>query len=338
MKKTFLKKALAFASAALLALPLMLNTNIVNAADGDPDTGATPTEQHVILTKYGFDKEEAATDRATDKTWDGNGAKTLAGVEFKIYDVTADYWTAPKDYKGAYKESELVDTQVTGTDGTFGKDLPTVSKDADGKSRAAVYLFHETNPRAGYNTSADFWLTLPAAADSDGNVYVYPKNVQATTYNRTFIKKDAATGEVLPGAKFVIKQGDKFVKLTDKDGADVTAGDGFIDVLSNNYRISLVDTEATATTFTSDKDGKFGLNGFADDQTSYTAVETDAPDGYEKAADTDFKADNSTSDINDKPTGILPHTGGAGILLFVALGAVLIVLGGVAYAKRRARF
>lgn len=338
MKKTFLKKALAFASAALLALPLMLNTNTVNAADGDPGTGATPTEQHVILTKFGFDKEEAATDRATDKTWDGDGAKTLAGVEFKIYDVTADYWAAPKDYKGTFEENELVDTQVTGTDGTFGKDLPTTSKDTDGKSRAAVYLFHETNPRAGYNTSADFWLTLPAAADSDGNVHVYPKNVQATTHNRTFIKKDAATGEVLPGAKFVIKQGDKFVKLTDKDGADVNAGDGFIDVLSNSYRITLVDTEAAATTFTSDKDGKFGLNGFADDQTSYTAVETDAPNGYEKAADTDFKADNSTSDINDKPTGILPHTGGAGILLFVALGAVLIVLGGVAYAKRRARF
>ena len=341
MKKSFLKKALVFAGAALLALPLMLSTNVVHAAD--PNGGSDTDAQNVILTKYGFDKAVAETDRSTGKTWDGDGAKTLEGVEFKIYDVTANYWAAPKDFKDKSEDDKitgatLVDTQVTDDHGQIAKALPTTSTDADGKSRAAVYLFHETNPRAGYNTSADFWLTLPAKADADGNVYVYPKNVQTTTYSRTFIKKDSATGEVLKGAGFVIKQGDKFVKLTDKDGNAVTVGDGVIDVLSNNYRIKTVDAQADATTFTSDADGKFGLNGFADNTTEYTAVETNAPDGYEKAADTKFTADGSTSDIEDTPTGLLPHTGGAGIVLFVALGVVLIVLGGVAYTKRRARF
>ncbi len=336
MKKSFLKKALAFAGAALFALPLMLSTNVVHAAD--PNGGSDPATQHVILTKYGFDKDVSATDRDTDTTWDGDGAKALEGVTFEIYDVTANYWAAPKDYAGDYAGATKVATQVTDKSGQIAKDLPTTSKDVDGKSRAAVYLFHETNPRAGYNTSADFWLTLPAKADADGNVYVYPKNVQTTTYSRTFIKKDSATGEVLKGAGFVIKQGDKFVKLTDKDGNAVTVGDGVIDVLSNNYRIKTVDAQADATTFTSDADGKFGLNGFADNTTEYTAVETNAPDGYEKAADTKFTADGSTSDIEDTPTGLLPHTGGAGIVLFVALGVVLIVLGGVAYTKRRARF
>ncbi|MCY9677467.1 SpaA isopeptide-forming pilin-related protein, partial [Lacticaseibacillus paracasei] len=210
--------------------------------------------------------------------------------------------------------------------------------DASGKTRAAVYLFHETNPRAGYNTSADFWLTLPAKAAADGNVYVYPKNVQKTTYERTFVKKDAETKEVLEGAGFKIRNSDgKFLKLTDKDGQNVSIGEGFIDVLANNYRLTWV-AESDATVFTSDKSGKFGLNGFADNTTTYTAVETKVPDGYEAAANTDFKADNSSSDILDAPSGILPHTGGTGTVIFAILGVALIAFGAVAYRKRRNGF
>ena len=215
--------------------------------------------------------------------------------------------------------------------------MPTQSKDTSGKPRAAVYLFHETNPRAGYNTSADFWLTLPAKAAANGNVYVYPKNVQKTTYERTFVTKDAKTKEVLEGAGFKISNSDgKFLKLTDKDGKDVSISEGFIDVLANNYRLTWV-AESDATVFTSDNNGKFGLNGFDDNTKTYTAVETKVLDGY-VATNTNFKADNSSSDILNEPKGMLPLTGGTGTVIFAILGVALIAFGAVAYRKRRNGF
>ena len=301
------------------------------------DTNDTTT-QNVVLTKYGFEKDVTAIDRATDQIWTGDGAKPLQGVDFTIYNVTANYWASPKDYKGSFDSASVAATGTTNDEGQLTQALPTQSTDASGKTRAAVYLFHETNPRAGYNTSADFWLTLPAKAAADGNVYVYPKNVQKTTYERTFVKKDAETKEVLEGAGFKISNSDgKFLKLTDKDGQSVSIGEGFIDVLANNYRLTWV-AESDATVFTSDKSGKFGLNGFADNTTTYTAVETNVPDGYDAAANTDFKADNSSSDILDAPSGILPHTGGTGTVIFAILGVALIAFGAVAYRKRRNGF
>ena len=62
------------------------------------------------------------------------------------------------------------------------------------------------------------------------------------------------------------------------------------------------------------------------------------PDGYDAAANTHFKADNSSSDILDAPSGILPHTGGTGTVIFAILGVALIAFGAVAYRKRRNGF
>ncbi|MEL1196467.1 SpaA isopeptide-forming pilin-related protein, partial [Staphylococcus epidermidis] len=82
-----------------------------------------------------------------------------------------------------------------------------------------------------------------------------------------------------------------------------------------------------ATTFVSDAQGEFGLNGFADKTTNYTAVETKAPAGYE-SADKPFTATDTTDaiEIKDTPKHLLPHTGGAGILAIVAVGIALIAL------------
>jgi len=317
-----------------LLMVLWFNGTRVQA---DTDTNDTTT-QNVVLTKYGFVNDVAASDRATDQIWTDDGAKPLQGVDFTIYDVTGNYWTSPKDYKGSFDDAKSVATGTTGDKGQITKALPTQSKDKSGKTRAAVYLFHETNPRAGYNTSADFWLTLPAKEAADGNVYVYPKNVQQTTYKHTFVTKDAETKEVLEGAGFKISNSDgKFLKLTDKDGQNVSIGEGSIDVLANNYRLTWV-AESDATVFTSDNKGEFGLNGFADNTTTYSAVETKVLDGYQAADKTEFNADNSSSDILIAPLGILPHTGGTGIVIFAILGVALIAFGAVAYRKRRNGF
>lgn len=334
MKKTSAKKVLTLTSTILMTLLMVLGFNGTRV---QADTNDTET-QTVVLTKYGFKNIVTTSERETNQIWDGDGAKPLQGVDFIIYDVTANYWKSPKDYKGSVDSAPVAAKGTTNDKGQLTQALPTQSKDTSGKPRAAVYLFHETNPRAGYNTSANFWLTLPATAAADGKVYVYPKNVQKTTYGRTFVTRDDKTKEVLEGAGFKISNSDgKFLKLTDKDGKDVSISEGFIDVLANNYRLTWV-AESDATVFTSDNNGKFGLNGFADNTTAYKAVETKVPDGYVAATNTDFKADNSSSDILNAPKGMLPHTGGTGTVIFAILGVALIAFGAVAYRKRRNGF
>ena len=157
MKKTIAKKVLTLTSTILMTLLMVLGFNGTRVQADTNDT----TTQNVVLTKYGFDKDVTAIDRATDQMWNGNGAKPLQGVDFTIYNVTANYWASPKDYKGGFDSASVAATGTTNDKGQLTRALPTQSKDASGKTRAAVYLFHETNPRAGYNTSADFWLTLP---------------------------------------------------------------------------------------------------------------------------------------------------------------------------------
>ncbi|WP_390410665.1 LPXTG cell wall anchor domain-containing protein [Lacticaseibacillus jixiensis] len=77
------------------------------------------------------------------------------------------------------------------------------------------------------------------------------------------------------------------------------------------------------------------------DGVAYSYVETKAPTGYDNDHGT---TDNDQHEVNDEdpiqvtdtPKTILPHTGGIGIVLYVALGAALVALGTVAYKKRRA--
>lgn len=337
MKKTIAKKVLTLTSTILMTLLMVLGFNGTRVQADTNDT----TKQNVVITKYGFDKDVTVNERPTEQIWTGDGAKPLQGVDFTIYNVTANYWKSPKDYQGSFDSAPVAAKGTTNDKGQLTQALPTHSTDGNDKPRAAVYLFHETNPRAGYNTSADFWLTLPAKAADDGNVYVYPKNVQTTTYEHTFVTKDAETKEVLEGAGFKISNSDgKFLKLTDKDSQNVPIGEGFIDVLANNYRLKWV-ADSDATVFTSDNNGKFGLNGFDiidNKTTTYTAVETKVPDGYVAATNTDFKADNLSSDILLAPSSILPHTGGTGTVIFAISGVALIAFGAVAYRKRRNGF
>lgn len=101
-------------------------------------------------------------------------------------------------------------------------------------------------------------------------------------------------------------------------------------------------------------DGKPGaINGLRDpnskDDVKYSYIENTAPTGYKN--DHKNKANNGTYEttisssknvnnidhyVTDTPQGLLPHTGGAGIVLYVVVGAALVVLGTVAYKKRRA--
>lgn len=359
MKKQWTKRLLAGVATLALALPIAfgLGQHTVKAAD---DT------QTVILTKFGFDKNPTISERDTTKTpeevredWakneDGSAAEALAGVQFKVYDVTDTYWADPdkyqyqddstKDVLPAYDATNEVKvddnaTYVTNADGQITFNLRKVSGNHN-----AVYVFHEVQQRTGYATSADFMLSLPTA--DLGTVYVYPKNEQVTTYSHKFKKIDAHTTHALAGAQFKLQQNSdgKFLKLIDETGKDVVNADnqkiltGWIEVVKNNYRM-VWGTEADATIFVSGDDGYFGLDGFDQKTTgdTYAAKEVEAPKGYDLSDKlSNFDADDSQTTIENTPHGLLPHTGGAGILAILAVGSALIALAFVGIRKRQAR-
>ncbi|HFI0678162.1 TPA: SpaH/EbpB family LPXTG-anchored major pilin [Streptococcus suis] len=148
-----------------------------------------------------------------------------------------------------------------------------------------------------------------------------------------FVKVDVNNNnKTLAGAEFVVR---KDTTDTAKYFKDTAEGGQW------------VDTYEEATKYTTLTDGIVDVKGL--EYGTYQLQETKAPEGYAlptgEAAYTEFKVtENSytlTSEENEQlkivntPKGFLPSTGGAGIILFVALGAAMIGLAGVYFTSRR---
>lgn len=349
MKQHWMKRILTGVAALALAVPIAFGLGQQHQTHAADDT------QTVILTKYGFATPPEDADRQTDQTptdaqasWAKN-AQALSGVQFQVFDVTQTYWADPSDKVPSVEGLSPIAADNGGTTWTTNdqgqitfKLHTTVTYQANGQevTHNAVYVFRELHSRTGYDAaSEDFMLSLPAKADQDGNVYVYPKNKKHDTYKRHFHKIDGDTNKDLAGAQFQIQNAEgQYLQLTNADGSVYAPKAGYIDTESLNLHFSWVKEQTSATTFVSDATGEFGLNGFADKTTNYTAVETKAPAGYE-SADKPFTATdtNEAIEIKDTPKHLLPHTGGAGILAIVAVGIALIALAAVGIFKRQAR-
>lgn len=190
---------------------------------------------------------------------------------------------------------------------------------------------------------ADLDANLDNTINFDNNFYPKHDTVNVKTYGKIFEKYDAATGNPLKGAEFVIKNGNKYLKAVNADGSVIPENT----TVSAGWVGTWVDDSKDATTFISDENGSFKVNGLqrtdADntDPINYELVETKAVDGYRLPADSfKFIADGKTDvvqadgKIANKIKGVLPSTGGIGIVAFIAIGAALIA-GGVYYFKKR---
>ena len=361
MTHSVLKRALTLVGAAVLAVTIgALGSHTVVAAAETPDT------QSVTLTKYAYTDGKIGNTSPTSAD-DLTKAPVeqqdrIAGVKFTVYNVTNQYWTGIE--KGDFTSSvdaskfkqnddDIIKTATTDANGQINyQDLPTHYA-FNGKQKSAVYLFVEDATTAPDYDSAttEFILSLPVKT-SDGqypeNIYVYPKNVSTQTYDLEFTKEDAETGATLANAEF---------QITNKDGlyAQVQgATDNKVTGFSADpVQVKWVQDASDATTFISDNNGKFGFTSYAETvrdgatwglkkSADYQYIETKAPNGYDKVDEATINTQNGDKDdslvVKDTPQGLLPHTGGAGIIAFVVLGVAIVAIGGIAYTKRRMRF
>lgn len=158
-----------------------------------------------------------------------------------------------------------------------------------------------------------------------------------------FIKTDVSTNKPLAGAEFVVRD-------ADAPAADAPAAPAakYLKINDTTKEISWVDTYEEATKFTTKADGIVDIKGLT--YGTYYLEETKAPTDYVKLSKRiafDVKFNSYTTHTTTTPTevkehnvantpkGFLPSTGGAGIILFVALGAAMVGLAGVYFTSRR---
>ncbi len=144
-----------------------------------------------------------------------------------------------------------------------------------------------------------------------------------------FIKTDVSTNKPLANAEFVVRDAN----------ADTAK---YLKIEADTKEISWVDTYDAATTFTTGADGIVDIKGLT--YGTYYLEETIAPTDYVKLSEriaftVAFESYTTTTttphNVANTPKGFLPSTGGAGIILFVALGAAMVGLAGVYFTSRR---
>lgn len=148
------------------------------------------------------------------------------------------------------------------------------------------------------------------------------------TGGKKFVKQDAHNKNPLEGAEFVVKQNDTYAKFYD----DLS--------LTGEYVFEKwVDNVDDATKVVSNTQGEFSVKGLLDGD--YQLEETKAPsDKYVMLKENvNFSVKHGEygtaelQEIKNTPKGILPSTGGTGIIAFLVLGSAMM-LGAFAWSRK----
>lgn len=178
-----------------------------------------------------------------------------------------------------------------------------------------------------------------------------PKEHKETvkTSGKQFVKTEWLSGNKLAGAEFVVQKVPKnpksevkteWLQYVDDNQERVASITGYADTAK--YNVKWVDKQDDATKLVSDNEGSFGVQGIellgdSDDKT-YKLKETKAPTGHVILKNaTSFTADDGKEvlEVANHSKGILPHTGGTGIIAFVVAGLAIISVSVIYFKKRR---
>ncbi|MDT2705399.1 SpaH/EbpB family LPXTG-anchored major pilin [Enterococcus dispar] len=164
------------------------------------------------------------------------------------------------------------------------------------------------------------------------------------TGGHIFRKIDSVDNSALANAKFVITKtmdsSTYYLVLDNKKGNSVSGIQTMADL-----KVSWTKVKDDATTLVSDANGAFGVYGLKPGE--YQLQETQAPAGYvllKNALDfivtdeTNAFTNLSDMQVDNKPKGVLPSTGGMGIVGLVAAGILAVGAAGVYFKKGRQKF
>ena len=227
---------------------------------------------------------------------------------------------------------DTVNVKVNGSD--YAISGKTVSKNVAANGVLTVTIpWDQTTYSNPSTVVVTYQATLVQKTEASNNATVndfFNKTDKVYNY-KIVIDKTAenANGTKLAGAKFVLKNSDGKYYAIDENGTDV----------------SWVDSKDAATEVTTDANGAANFEGLA--AGTYTLVETQAPEGYNLAADTTITLGDITAEVSDTTTltvtsnvidlagSTLPSTGGMGTTLFYVFGAVLVIGAGIVLVTRR---
>lgn len=233
---------------------------------------------------------------------------------------------------GSIKVGNLVadtDYTITEQDGGFTVDLKLDSAAVKALAGQKLQLAYDMKLTATVNPDALQSNNASVQINNDPEQEITPPTPVGTG-GYQFTKKDAQTGKVLQGAKFVVTNKDqtKFATFTTNANGDYIFS-------------SWVDTKEAATKVVSDANGSIRVIGLLNGD--YVLNETDAPssnyvllkDGTITFTVEHGKYTTSQLDVNNTPKGLLPSTGGAGIYAFIIIGAGMMTAAYIWFKKSR---
>ena len=203
--------------------------------------------------------------------------------------------------------------------------IPTLTPGGTLKFVYFMHLNEKADPTKGFKNEAN--------VDNGHTDDQTPPTVEVVTGGKRFIivDGDVTATQALAGASFVVR-----------DQNSDTAN--YLKIDETTKAATWVKTKAEATTFTTTADGLVDITGLK--YGTYYLEETVAPDDYVLLTNRiEFVVNEqsygttenlvSPEKVPNKHKGTLPSTGGKGIYVYLGSGAVLLLIAGVYFARRR---